>query len=91
MTSDNGTEFACHGLVAKQLKTDFYFANPHHPWKRGSNENSNGLIRQYFPKGIELKNKYSQLRQAVNRINNRPHKCLGYATAAEAYESEILS
>uniref|UniRef100_UPI0035A8DC5C IS30 family transposase n=1 Tax=Nitrosomonas supralitoralis TaxID=2116706 RepID=UPI0035A8DC5C len=54
MTSDNGKEFAEHQTNAARLDTDVYFAHPYHSWKRGLNENSNGLLRQYLPKGMEL-------------------------------------
>lgn len=85
ITSDNGTEFAGHRLISKRLNTEFYFARPYHPWERGTNENTNGLLRQYLPSGSKLKGKQSRLSEAVSKINQRPRKCLGYATAEEVY------
>ena len=56
ITADNGKEFARHQEIAKELNVDFYFAKPYHSWERGANENTNGLIRQYFPKGSSFEN-----------------------------------
>lgn len=86
ITSDNGTEFASHLYVSKELATSFYFAHPYHSWERGCNENTNGLIRHYLPKGKPLKGKYRQLSKAIIAINNRPRKSLGYRTPREVYE-----
>ena len=55
ITADNGKEFARHKEIAKGLDAEFYFARPYHSWERGANENTNGLIRQYIPKGVESK------------------------------------
>ena len=88
LTSDNGTEFAMHRRVSAQLGCDFYFARPYHPWERGTNENTNGLIRQYMPSGTEFKMDRKKLHHAVTRINNRPRKCLGYRTAQEVFDKE---
>lgn len=85
ITSDNGTEFAGHKLISRRLKTEFYFARPYHPWERGTNENTNGLLRQYLSSGSKLKGKHNILSQAVSRINQRPRKCLGYKTAEEVF------
>lgn len=86
VTVDNGTEF--HGYKAIELATgaDFFFATPHHSWERGTNENTNGLIRQYAPKKTSL----ARLSQAdcdsiALRLNNRPRKRLGFRTPAECY------
>lgn len=87
ITSDNGTEFAGHQNIAKKLNTEFYFAHPYHPWERGTNENTNGLLRQYLPSGTKLKGKLNTLGKAVARINQRPRKCLGYATAEEVFNA----
>ena len=72
--------------MAAELKADIYFANPYHSWERGLNENSNGLLRQYFPKGIELTNiTEEQVQEAVERINHRPRKVLGFRTPHEVF------
>jgi len=75
ITSDNGKEFAEHEEIAKKLGIDFFFAKPYHSWQRGANENLNGLIRQYFPKGTDF-NQVSeeQVKYVQNQLNNRPRK-----------------
>ena len=91
ITFDNGREFAEHEKRAAELKADIYFANPYHSWGRGLNENSNGLLRQYFPKGMELTDiTEEQVQEAVERINHRPRKVLGYRTSHEAFFGEEL-
>ncbi len=87
VTVDNGTEF--HGYKAIEAATgaDFFFATPHHSWERGTNENTNGLIRQYAPKRTNL----AHLTQAdcdaiATKLNNRPRRRLGFRTPAECYE-----
>lgn len=85
MTSDNGTEFSGHGEIEKELGIDFYFAKPYHSWERGSNENLNGLLRQYIPKGIPLDLvSYHYMERATKKLNNRPRKRLGFMTPLEA-------
>ena len=84
LTFDNGTEFAEHDRVAKALQATVFFARPGCPYQRGTNENTNGLIRQYFPKGQPLNTVSEQrCRQVELIINNRPRKCLGYRTPNE--------
>jgi len=79
ITADNGKEFAGHQEVAEQLNIDYYFAHPYHSWERGSNENINGLIRQYFPKGSDFSSITDrQIKQIETKINNRPRKRFGY-------------
>ncbi len=86
ITFDNGKEFAEHEKMAAELKADIYFANPYHSWERGLNENSNGLLRQYFPKGMELSDiTEEQVQEAVGRINHRPRKVLGFKTPYEVF------
>ena len=86
ITFDNGREFAEHEKMAAELKADIYFANPYHSWERGLNENSNGLLRQYFPKGMELTDiTEEQVQEAVERINHRPRKVLGFRTPHEVF------
>ena len=85
-TADNGKEFAGHQEIAEALEADFYFATPYHSWERGLNEHTNGLVRQYFPKGTDfLKVTDAQVRAVQERLNNRPRKVLGYQTPAEVF------
>jgi IS30 family transposase len=86
LTLDNGREFAGHAFFSGVLEADVYFARPYHSWERGLNENTNGLLRQYFPKGASLKDlTEAHLQRVVDRLNNRPRKCLGYRTPAEVF------
>lgn len=86
ITSDNGKEFANHINIAKQLEIDYFFAKPYHSWERGSNENLNGLIRQYFPKGSDFTTiTVEQLKFVEDKLNNRPRKRFGYLTPNEVY------
>lgn len=86
MTFDNGKEFAEHEAIAAELDVDVYFAHPYHSWERGLNENSNGLLRQYFPKGMELiKVTQEQVQWAIDRLNHRPRKVLGFRTPFEVF------
>jgi len=86
ITADNGTEFHDYALIERATGTSFYFATPHHSWERGTNENTNGLIRQYVPKGTSMA-KLSQRRcNAIARaLNHRPRKRLGFKTPAECF------
>ena len=85
LTADNGSEFAGHEVVRDALQADFYFAHPYASWARGTNENTHGLIRQYFPKGYALSTiTTSQLAHVVDQINNRPRQCLGMKTPNQA-------
>lgn len=86
ITSDNGKEFAQHRRVAQRLRADFYFAHPYASWERGLNENTNGLLRQYFPKRSDFTAVTpQQVRAAMDRLNNRPRKCLGFKTPNEVF------
>lgn len=86
ITSDNGKEFAEHQLISKRLTAKVYFAHPYHSWERGLNENTNGLIRQYFPKNTDFKTITNKsVEKVVDRLNNRPRKTLGYATPNEVF------
>jgi IS30 family transposase len=86
ITYDNGTTFAYHELIEKYLSLDVYFAHPYHSWERGCNENCNGLLRQFFPKGIKFANiQESEIKKAERLINNRPRKRLGYLTPREVF------
>ena len=86
LTLDNGTEFAhCQRLV-KHLGIKLYFADPGCPYQRGTNENTNGLIRQYFPKGTDFRNiTHQEVRRVEKQLNNRPRACLGFKTPAEVF------
>lgn len=81
-----GTEFAQHEFIAASLDANVYFAHPYHSWERGLNENTNGLIRQYIPKGKD----FAELTDAdimgiQEKLNNRPRKSLGYETPNEVF------
>jgi len=79
ITSDNGKEFAEHKTISKDLTVDFFFAKPYHSWERGANENMNGLIRQYFPKGSSFENISNEDVQRVqDRLNYRPREKLNF-------------
>jgi IS30 family transposase len=87
LTFDNGKEFSCHENMAEKLECDVYFAKPYHSWERGQNENANGLLRQYFPKKMELIDvTKKQVFDAIHKLNSRPRKCLGYRTPYEVFE-----
>jgi IS30 family transposase len=86
VTSDNGREFAGHEEIAATLKADFYFAHPYSSWERGTYENTNGLIRQYFPKNWDFATITQQvIDTAMERLNNRPRKRLGYQTPSRVF------
>jgi IS30 family transposase len=90
ITSDNGKEFAQHQKVSQILEIDYYFAKPYHSWERGSNENMNGLIRQYFPKGMNFENITDiQVQNAEDKLNNRPRKRFGYKTPNEVFINSL--
>jgi IS30 family transposase len=81
MTADNGKEFAYHEKISKALDTKVYFAHPYSSWERGLNENTNGLLRQHFPKSTDFKLvTQAEVNRAVKRLNARPRKDLGYKT-----------
>jgi transposase, IS30 family len=86
LTYDRGKEMAKHERLAHHLAIQIFFADPHSPWQRGTNENTNGLLRQYLPKGTDLSS-YTQreLNAIAHRLNTRPRKCLGFATPLEVY------
>jgi len=90
ITADNGVEFSGFRRIEKALNTEVYFAHPYSSYERGTNENTNGLIRQYYPKGMTFRSvHWRELRVIQNKINNRPRKCLGYKTAAEVHFEEL--
>jgi len=91
MTHDNGTEMANHKWLTDKTGMDIYFANPYSSWERGTNENTNGLIRRFFPKGTDFNNiTKKQLMNAQNNLNNRPRKVLGYKTPNEMMQLEYF-
>lgn len=86
MTYDNGTTFAEHEMLERDLSMSVYFAYPYHSWERGTNENTNGLVRQFFPKGTAFQNLTTrEIRKVEKLLNNRPRKRLGYATPLEVF------
>jgi transposase, IS30 family len=86
VTADNGTEFHNYQRIEACTKALFYFARPYHSWERGSNENANGLIRQYLPKGTSLAGlSQHQCNSIARKLNTRPRKRLGFRTPLECY------
>lgn len=92
LTLDNGTEFHGYEELQSEYDTKIYFATPYHSWERGTNENTNGLIRQYLPKGTCFKKLTQEHCQAIeDALNNRPRKKLGFRTPAEASAQECCA
>lgn len=92
LTYDNGSEMAQHKLFTKNTKIDVYFAHPYSPWERPTNENSNGLIRDYFPKGTDFNTiSKKRLKEVQNQLNERPRKVLNMCTPKEVFEQYVLS
>ena len=87
MTYDCGVEIAKHRVLTEQTGVKVYFADPSSPWQRGTNENTNGLIRLYFPKGTDFsKVRLKEIKFAQDRLNNRPRKVLNWATPLEEFK-----
>lgn len=84
ITADNGKEFAYHEQISEALSTEVYFAHPYSSWERGLNENTNGLLRQYFPKNTDFKKvEQTEVRRALRRLNSRPRKDLDFKTPVQ--------
>ena len=92
ITPYRGKEFSEHSEVTAALDdVQFYFPRPHHPWQRGTDENTNGLLREYFPKGKDLTDITDDCIQSrIDELNKRPRKCPGYKTPHEVYDSTSL-
>lgn len=89
-TVDRGKEFACYANLENFHNLKVYFADPYSSWQRGSNENGNGLLREFFPKGHDFALVTDEdLAKAISLINNRPRKCLGWMSAHEAFMDEL--
>jgi len=87
LTLDNGKEFARFKDIEKNTGLAVYFADPYSAWQRGANENTNGLLRRYFPKGLDFRQVTEEaLASVVNKLNHRPRKCLGYRTPHEVFQ-----
>ena len=90
LTLDNGTENAKHEIITKGIGIKCYFAHSYASWERGTNENANGLVRWYFPKGTDFaKITDEQIATVENLLNNRPRKCLGFRTPIEVAASAV--
>jgi|SRR3990167_746511 len=90
ITGDNGSEFAYHEIISKELNTDFYFAHPYSSWERGLNENTNGLVRQYLKKQSCFINvNDNDLEAIASQLNDRPRKSLNYETPNEVFDKHF--
>lgn len=92
ITADNGKEFAYHERISAALDCAFYFAHPYASWQRGLNENTNGLLRQYYPKNTNFKLvDEEQLKQVIDELNERPRKVLGYRTPMDLMNDQLAA
>ena len=92
LTWDQGSEMARHDILAEHFEEGVFFADPGSPWQRGTNENTNGLLRQYLPKGTDLKiHSRDDLRAIADSLNTRPRKALDYMTPSEKFAELVAS
>ncbi|WP_156485766.1 IS30 family transposase, partial [Tsukamurella pseudospumae] len=91
LTWDQGTEMAEHASVTVAADLPIFFAHPRSPWERPTNENTNGLIREYLPKGTEITDHQPYLDSIARELNERPRACLGFRTPREVFEKLLLT
>jgi IS30 family transposase len=91
LTWDQGSEMAAHAAFRLATTVDVFFAHPHSPWERGTNENTNRLLREYFPKGTEITDDQAYLDLVAHELNNRPRRILGYRTPTEVFTDLLAS
>jgi IS30 family transposase len=92
LTWDRGKELSAHAQLTIETGLPVYFADPHSPWQRGTNENTNGMLRQYFPKGTDLSRwSAEEIAAVAATVNSRPRKILGWKTPAEALDEHLRS
>jgi len=91
LTWDQGSEMAAHAAFSPATEVAVYFAHPHSPWERATNENTNGLLREYFPKGTDITDDQTYLNRVATELNNRPRRILGYRTPAEVFANLLAS
>lgn len=91
ITPDRGKEFACHEEITQETGIEFYFPRPHSPWDRGTNENTNGLLREYIPKSTDIDAlSEEEIAAFFDKLNKRPRKCLGWKTPFEVFYNKVL-
>ena len=91
ITTDNGTEFACHEMITKKLGVKVYFADPYSSWQKGAVENANGLVRQYIPKSTQFSTlSHRKIKQIMEKINTRPREKLNFRTPKECFYEKII-
>ena len=91
ITPDRGKEFANVQSITEEKAIPFYFPDPHSPWQRGTNENTNGLLREYMPKGVDISTiNDKEIQGYTTKLNKRPRKCLGWKTPYESFFNVAL-